>query len=64
MAAFEYIALTETGKEKKGVLEGDSAKAIRQSLREQGLTPLSINTTKGESNKKSDNKNNSSTSRS
>jgi general secretion pathway protein F len=40
--AFEYVALTPEGKEKKGVLEGDSPRHIRQQLRDTGLTPLSI----------------------
>jgi general secretion pathway protein F len=40
--AFEYVALTANGKEKRGVLEGDSARQIRQQLRETGLTPLSV----------------------
>ena len=43
MAAFEYKALDKNGKTKKGILEGDTAKQIRQALREQGLTPLEIN---------------------
>ena len=42
MGAFEYIALDNTGREKKGVLEGDSARQIRQQLREQKLIPLSV----------------------
>ncbi len=42
MGAFEYSALNERGREKKGVLEGDNARQIRQQLREQGLTPLSV----------------------
>ncbi|MEN8170279.1 MAG: type II secretion system inner membrane protein GspF [Pseudomonadota bacterium] len=42
MGAFEYSALNERGREKKGVLEGDTARQIRQQLREQGLTPLSV----------------------
>ena len=42
MAAFEYRALDGRGKEKKGILEADTAKQIRQSLREQGLTPLEV----------------------
>ena len=40
MAAFEYIALDERGKQKKGVLEADSVRQIRQMLRDQGLVPL------------------------
>lgn len=42
MGAFEYTALDAKGKEKKGVLEGDSPRQIRQQLREQGLTPLDL----------------------
>ncbi|MCB1875720.1 MAG: type II secretion system inner membrane protein GspF [Chromatiales bacterium] len=42
MGAFEYSALDAKGKVKKGVLEGDSAKAIRQQLRERGWTPLEL----------------------
>ena len=42
MAAFEYIALDARGKQKKGVLEGDTAKSVRQSLREQSLTPMTV----------------------
>ncbi len=42
MAAFEYTALDARGRERKGVLEGDAARQVRQQLREQGLTPLSV----------------------
>lgn len=42
MGAFEYSALDKAGKERKGVLEGDSPRAIRQQLRDQGLIPLSV----------------------
>ena len=42
MAAFEYAALDTGGKERKGVIEGDSPRQIRQQLREQGLIPLSV----------------------
>ncbi|MEM6817870.1 MAG: type II secretion system inner membrane protein GspF [Pseudomonadota bacterium] len=42
MAAFEYVALDNKGKQKKGVLEGDTARQVRQSLREQSLTPMSV----------------------
>jgi general secretion pathway protein F len=42
MGAFEYTALDLRGREKRGVLEGDAARQIRQQLREQGLTPLSV----------------------
>ncbi|MEM5511138.1 type II secretion system inner membrane protein GspF [Pseudoalteromonas sp. AS71] len=42
MAAFEYRALDGRGKEKKGILEADTAKQIRQTLRDQKLTPLEV----------------------
>jgi general secretion pathway protein F len=42
MGAFEYTALTDEGKNRKGVLEGDTARQIRQQLREKGLTPLQV----------------------
>ena len=43
MPAFEYNALDDAGRQKKGVIEGDSPKSARQQLRAQGLTPLDIN---------------------
>lgn len=42
MSAFEYSALDTRGKERKGVLEGDTARQVRQQLREQGMTPLHV----------------------
>ncbi len=42
MSAFEYLALDNTGRRHKGVLEADSARQIRGQLREQGLTPLTV----------------------
>jgi general secretion pathway protein F len=42
MGAFEYTALDTSGREKKGVVEGDTARQVRQSLREQGMVPLSV----------------------
>ncbi|WP_105214941.1 MULTISPECIES: type II secretion system inner membrane protein GspF [unclassified Pseudoalteromonas] len=42
MAAFEYRALDGKGKEKKGILEADTAKQIRQQLRDKGLMPLAV----------------------
>lgn len=42
MGAFEYTALDPQGKQKKGVIEGDTARHIRQQLREEHLTPLSV----------------------
>jgi len=44
MAAFEYIALDSKGREKKGVIEGDGARQVRQMLRDKGMMPLEIET--------------------
>ena len=52
MDAFEYVAFTPEGKEKKGVLEGDSPRQIRQQLRDLGLTPLSIESASARSTEK------------
>jgi general secretion pathway protein F len=43
MGAFEYTAVDATGRERKGVLEGDTARQVRQLLRDQALLPLSVN---------------------
>ena len=45
MAAYEYQALDAKGRRKQGVLEADSARLVRQQLREQGLTPLEVTET-------------------
>lgn len=42
MGAFEYTALDERGREKRGVLEGDAPRAVRAELRGKGLTPLEV----------------------
>ena len=42
MGAFEYIALDTVGKERKGILEGDTPRHIRQLLREQQLLPVTV----------------------
>ncbi len=45
MAAFEYVALDVRGKEKKGVLEADTARLARAQLRQKELTPLQVDET-------------------
>lgn len=42
MGAYEYAALDPSGRQRKGVAEGDTPRQVRQQLREQGLTPLSV----------------------
>ncbi|WP_144392280.1 type II secretion system inner membrane protein GspF [Pleionea sediminis] len=42
MAAFEYKALDAKGRQKKGILEGDTPRQIRANLRDKGLVPLSV----------------------
>ncbi len=42
MAAFEYVVLDPKGKQNKGVMEADSARQLRQMLRDQGLMPLEV----------------------
>jgi len=42
VAAFEYQAVTANGRKKRGVLEADTIRQVRQQLREQGLMPLSV----------------------
>jgi general secretion pathway protein F len=43
LGAFEYTAVDATGRERKGVLEGDTARAVRQMLRDQSLLPVAVN---------------------
>ena len=42
MPAFAYQALDSSGKTQRGVLQGDTARAVRGALRERGLNPLSV----------------------
>lgn len=42
MAAYEYSALDARGRQLKGLIEGDTQRQVRQTLRERGLTPLDI----------------------
>jgi general secretion pathway protein F len=51
--AYKFVALDPAGKEKQGTLEGDSAKQVRQQLRDSNLMPLSVEVAaKKESDKK------------
>jgi general secretion pathway protein F len=42
MPAFDYQAVDSRGKNKKGVLEGDTARQVRSMLRDQGLIPTEV----------------------
>ena len=42
MGAFEYTAVDTAGRERKGVLEGDTARQVRQLLRDQALLPVEV----------------------
>ena len=42
MAAFEYTAIDKDGRQRKGVLEGDSSRQVRQALRERDLMPMAV----------------------
>lgn len=52
MGAFEYVALDQRGRQKKGVLEGDAPRHVRQLLREQGLSPIEVNEVSGRTGKR------------
>jgi general secretion pathway protein F len=45
MGAFEYIALDAQGRERKGLIEGDTPKHVRQLLRDKQLLPMDIQET-------------------
>lgn len=42
MNAYQYTAITQAGKEQKGVMQAESVKALRQLLRGQSLIPLTV----------------------
>jgi general secretion pathway protein F len=42
MPAFQYAALDADGRTRKGVLEGDTARQVRQLLRERALVPIEV----------------------
>ena len=45
MPAYEFEALDQTGRSKKGIVEGDSARQVRQILRDRSLAPLRVDLT-------------------
>lgn len=42
MGAYQYVAVDSAGKEHRGVLEGDTARAVRAQLRERKMFPVEI----------------------
>jgi len=42
VGAFEFVALDQSGKESKGLIEGDTAKHVRQLLRERKMFPVRV----------------------
>jgi general secretion pathway protein F len=42
MGAFEFVALDKSGKESRGLLEGDTPRHVRQILRERQLLPVRV----------------------
>ena len=42
MPAYQFTAIDASGKQQKGVLEGDSARQIRQQLRDKELIPVTV----------------------
>src|ERR1700723_700156 len=53
MGAFEYTALDAQGRERKGLIEGDTPKHVRQLLREKQLLPMDIQETAAQELKQS-----------
>jgi len=45
MPAYNYVALTQAGKQTKGTIEADSDRQIRQQLRDQGFIPVDVRLT-------------------
>jgi len=42
MGAFDYKAIDKSGREQRGLIEGDTPRQVRQLLRERGLLPVEI----------------------
>lgn len=51
MATFTYKAIDANGKQKKGTLEADSARLLRQQLRSSGLIPVEVETVDNKTSK-------------
>lgn len=47
MGAFQYQVMDEKGRKRSGVMEGDTARQIRQNLKEKGWMPLSVEAVEG-----------------
>lgn len=48
MPAFEFVSVDNNGRKQKGVLEADSARQVRQQLRDKGWLPVSVEPAAGE----------------
>lgn len=48
MPAFEFVSVDAAGRKQKGVLEADSARQVRQQLRDKGWLPVSVAPAAGE----------------
>lgn len=55
MATFAYKAIDTNGKQKKGTLEADSARLLRQQLRAMGFTPIEVEAVANKTTKASSN---------
>ena len=53
MPAYQYTALDTSGKQQKGVLEGDSARQIRQQLRDKQWIPINVDAVESKDKKQS-----------
>ena len=52
MAAFSYIAIDGTGKQQKGVVDADSARQVRQILRDKSLMATDVSPAMNDSDPK------------
>lgn len=48
MPAFEFVSVDSDGRKQKGVLEADSARQVRQQLRDKGWLPVSVEPAAGQ----------------